>query len=931
MGMQTPLQNQLLVTKFFIPVVSYSLISRPRLSALLDESLKYPLTLVSAPAGFGKTTLLATWAQSLLAKNSQVAWVSLDEEDNELWLFWVYVLTALNRQQPERFTPLLLQLQSPQSPPLKYLLTSLINELVEGTEHFLLILDDYQAITDQQIHSSLSYLVEHLPTQLHIILSTRAEPPLPLAQFRARQQVLEIYTDQLRCTVEETRAFLKEITNVELPEAVAQQVTDRMEGWLVGLQLLGLSLQEQADPAMLLHEISGDQRYILDYLTEGVLRQQPQEVQIFLLSTCILEQLTASLCDAVMQQAGSQQMLHWLEQANLFVVPLDSKREGYRYHALFAEALRYQLEHMHTDLVPILHHRASLWYAEHDQTTPAILHALHAKEWQRVADLIESKSLPLLTLSWGASQHTLVRLRQWLEQLPVDIVGSRPGLCLSSSLMLWTVAPHTLMESWLDVAEARLTASLQTQPDENVSSTIPASPTQQDLLGVVISIRALLRSYQEDGQAALSLCEQALALLSPDNIIAHAGIAHTQHVIYGISSANDGMASIDTAWQAVLLAQKTGLPALAIGFMGSAAQATLTAGQLHETYRLTQEAIQLGTKPGDVVLPEIGYPALYQAEVLREWNRLDAALSRVEEAIEFCQKSASTASLAYLMYAYVILVRVHLSRREFDAARSALQQFEWIGMRMNYHLYTHVRSDIIVYQVRHWLLSGELDRATQWAQELDISERHGTPYAREREEVAYARILLAKQQPTLALQRLEPVLQRATIGQRWGQVIEIRLLQALAHQMCEQEAQAVDTLSEAIRLAKPENYIRCFVDEGAPMEALLYSLRKRDRKRGPTPYLDTLIAAFQREREAQAPTEESTKTQMLPKPLSERELQILQLLAQGVSNQEIAQELVITIDTVKRHVRHILSKLGVQDRFHAVKQAQELGLLSEET
>src|SRR5258708_1000278 len=282
MNTSTLIQSQLLATKFFVPVASGTLISRPRLSTLLDESLKHPLTLVSAPAGFGKTTLLATWKQSLPVGHSKLAWISLDEDDNDPRLFWTYVLTALNMQQPEHFTPLLMQLQSPQAPPLKYQLTALINLLAESTEHFVLILDDYHLITEQQIHTTLCYLMERLPAQLRIILSTRTDPPLPLSQLRARHQLLEVRADQLRCTAEETRALFKEVMGIQLPHETSEEVTARTEGWLVGLQLLGLSLPELVNPATLLEEVSGDQRYILDYLIQEVLGRQPQEVQMFL-------------------------------------------------------------------------------------------------------------------------------------------------------------------------------------------------------------------------------------------------------------------------------------------------------------------------------------------------------------------------------------------------------------------------------------------------------------------------------------------------------------------------------------------------------------------------------------------------------------------------------------------------------------------------
>ena len=457
------IQTQLLATKFFVPVATGTLISRPRLTTLLQASLKYPLTLVSAPAGFGKTMLLSSWAQSLPDSNPVVAWLSLDEEDNDPQLFWTYVLSALSDQQPERFTSLLKYLQSPDAPPLKYVLTTLSNLLLNSTEHFVLILDDYHVISEQQVHSMLFYLVERLSAHFHIILSTRTDPPLLLSQLRARQRVLEVRTEQLRCTAEETKAFFQEVVGIPLPDQTIQEVTARTEGWLVGLRLLGLSLPKHADPLALLEEVSGDQRYILDYLTEVVLQRQPQQVQTFLLCTCILERLTASLCDAVLQQHGSQQMLRRLEQTNLFVVSLDSKREWYRYHALFAEALCYQLEQTQPDLVPSLHQRASLWYAEHEQPTQAILHAFSAKEWPWAADLIERQSGALNALTWGMSKQKMLLLRDWLEQIPVAILHARPRLCLACTWMLLCITSQTVVEARLNAVETLLMAQLMTQ------------------------------------------------------------------------------------------------------------------------------------------------------------------------------------------------------------------------------------------------------------------------------------------------------------------------------------------------------------------------------------------------------------------------------------------------------------------------------------
>ncbi|HEX3640287.1 MAG TPA: hypothetical protein VHV10_03245, partial [Ktedonobacteraceae bacterium] len=594
---------------------------------------------------------------------------------------------------------LLKYLHSPQLPSLKYILAGLINLLASRAQHFLLILDDYHLIKEQEVHTTLSYLVAHLPPQLRIILATRVDPPVLLPQLRARRQVLEIHTEQLRCTAEETKTFFKEMIDAEFADETIQEVRARTEGWLVGLHLLALSLQKRTgllsviDPLTLLEETSGDQRYILDFLIQEVLQRQPEEIQTFLLSTCILERLTASLCDAIMQRTDSQQMLERLEQSNLFVQSLDSKRQWYRYHALFAEALRSRLQQTQSDLALALHSRASLWYAEHNQTTEAILHAFRAHQWQWVADLIERKSLELMSLTWGAGQHKLAMLRGWIEQLPAEVMHSRPHLCLACSQLLWTVAPHAKLDGWLDAAEAMLTASLIAQTSEDVSyATLPLPDwqkqeqlhlQQENQLGEVITFRAVVRSHEEDAQIALLLCQRALALLSPDNLAARAFVAWAQLRSLYASTTNDAVAAVQSGLQSGSLAQAAGKPALAIGAMGATAMYMVGTGRLHEVERLTKQAIQLGTPSGELVHPDVCWPTIWLAEVLREWNQLDAALELAEEAILLGPQTATIVSITYSVYGYMVLMRIALSRGELDRACSALQEFERICMSLN--------------------------------------------------------------------------------------------------------------------------------------------------------------------------------------------------------------------------------------------------------
>ena len=530
----------------------------------------------------------------------------------------------------------------------------------------------------------------------------------------------------------------------------------------MGLQLLALSLPEQVDPLTLLELVSGEHRYILDYLTEVVVQKQPEEVQHFLLCTSILQRLNASLCDAVMEQTKSQAMLEYLERANLFVVSLDDKRQWYRYHALFAQALSLQLEQHHADLLPMLHARASRWYAQHQQTTAAILHAFQAHEWQWAADLLEQAHHSLVSFTWGASRYTLVQFQQWMEQLPTEILACRPHFCLACVHLLWPNTSHALLFRWLDLAEMTLGA----WPKEPM----PAqgnlcSQEQRDLLGKVLTLRAFLQSFTEDGAATLALGEQALVLLSPESVAFRAIVTMAKAIASYSSSANDVAAAIAYGCQATLLAQEAKQPAVVLALVVPTVLYLIGAGRLHEAERLIQQALLHERSFGGPRLPEVGWIMIMQAEIVRERNELAAAHVLATEAIVLCEQSVVLISSPYFYWVYAVLVRVCLSRGDVDSACTFLQQAEQIGQSLNLLVRQHHHACFtIVDQVRLWLARGELDRAILWAEEQDARAQHLTSFARERQEVARARILLAQDQPTAALQRLEPALQRATAG-----------------------------------------------------------------------------------------------------------------------------------------------------------------------
>jgi LuxR family maltose regulon positive regulatory protein len=929
----TELHDQLLATKFFIPSSSHALILRPRLLELLTrKSLECKLTLVSAPAGFGKTTLLSNWVHSLPSERARVAWLSVDEADNEPVLFWRYVLTALDRALPGLCAELVAYLYAQQAPPLRSVLQTLLNRLAEQSEQFILILNDYHLLTEQAIHTTLTYLLEHLPPQLHLILATRADPPLPLSLLRARGHLLELRTDELRCQPDEAAAFLKQTVTIPLPEDVVGRVASQTEGWLAGLQLVALSLQGRGSPAGLLEEVSGSQRYIFDYLIEEVFGRQSASVQTFLLSTSVLTHLSAPLCDAILEQSGSQQMLEQLEHANLFLVSLDAQRHWYRYHALFAEALCHRLEQTQPTLVPLLHFRASQWYARAGRLHEAISHAITARQWPWAADLIEQ----VYPRIWGNSEHA--RLRRWLEQLPPDALRSRPRLCLAYAKTVFMGASYTTIERWLDDAETALrdTFPVPTNGTTEAGGPLPsAQDERENLLGEIAAQRAVITGYWlGQGHAVLTFCQQALDHLSEEKLLARAEVAYAESLAY--YSFGDIVAALQSIRKATALAQAAGDTSSTIIYLCRTAYSLLLHGKLHEVVQVTQQATLLGTSPAGLPHAMLCWASIFQADALREWNRLDEAL---ELALQGVRLSEQTETIVALYLGYTILMRISLARKEMDAARIAFRKAEEALAKT----YSPYRRDayLIVHWMQFWLASGEQERALNWLREIEQQSSVQTAVlsllAHEREGVAHARMLLAQQMPTEALSLLEPLQESAKQQERWSHVIEMQVLQALAYHMRHEDQQAFTILAQALQLGEPEGYIRIFVDEGTVMATLLSRLRDQERKQGPTPYLDTLLTAFSLKSMTHQPLPPGSgqykghiREQPLIDPLSERELEVLQLVARGDSNQEIADRLVITLDTVKRHVTHIFEKLGVHNRVQAVARARTLGLLSNE-
>ena len=874
--MSTPL----LETKLYIPPVRSGLVSRPRLVERLDEGFQRgcKLILISTPAGFGKTTLLSEWAAQC---RRPVAWVSLDESDNDPARSFAYLLAALQRIDPDIGQTAQAMLQAPQPPPLEPLLTSVINDIADTPQSFILVLDDYHVIQAKRIHEALAFLLDHLPPQMHLVLATRADPPLPIARLRGRGQLYELHADDLRFILYEATAFLNEVMELALSAEHVAALERRTEGWIVGLQMAALSMRGRKDVSGFIEAFSGSHRFILDYLVEEVLEQQPGDVREFLLKTSILERMTAPLCDLIMDRDDSQVILAQLEQANLFLFPLDDERHWYRYHHLFADLLRQLLQREARDLVPELHRRASGWYEQNGLVPEAVGHALAAADFERAAYLVEQSAWPMLT------RGEMTTMLGWLGVLPDELVRSRPRLAFFCA---WGMA----YSGELDGVEPCL-----------------RGVDVQQIRGEVAAVRAHVAAARGDAPRAIELAQQASKHLAEENLFLRCIVAETLGLAYHWSGNPHAASRVLT--EAVRLSRAADhmhLTVTAMAFLGRAQEMQGALGQAIETYR---ETLELASGPGRRPVPFACMAYCGIANRLYEWNDLDGAMHHATEALALSELGGF---MPYQISTLAVLVRVYLARGDVRSAGEIAQKAERLEQQCDYAYVLAMMAEV---RTRLWLVLGNLTAASRWAQEhrLSVADQLNAP--RELEQVAVARVFMAQGDSGQALELLAQLLEAAEAAGRMPSVIKIRVLQALASQAQGDVDQAISTLERALSLAEPEGFVRTFLDEGEPVARLLRHALTQDIAPN---YVARLLAAFGEEVELTPPAMES-----LIEPLSEREIEVLRLIVAGLSNPEIAEELVIAVSTVKSHTNHIYGKLGVESRTQAVATALELGLL----
>ncbi len=916
--------STLLRAKVQISPARARLVPRPRLTAKLDAGLHRKVVLISAAAGSGKTTLLEEWYQTSAGRSRPLAWLSLDTSDSDWLRFWTYVIAALQTVTPSLGQNVILSLRSIPLPEFaigsdeqarrESILTALLNELAALPQGLILILDDYHLIESALIHESLTFFIDRLPDHVHLVMATREDPPLSLARWRARDQLTEIRTIDLHFTVAETAAFFNEVMRVPVSDTEARALEARTEGWVAGLQMAALSLQEHVSTADFIAAFSGSHRFVLDYLIDEVLRHQAPEVQAFLLHTAILDRMNAELCEAVTGRDDSQALLERLDAANLFVVPLDDGRRWYRYHRLFADLLRNQLQRTFADRVPDLHRRASQWFEGADLLTEAVRHAIAASDLDRAADLIE-RATRQTWMPWMYDE--IGTMFSGLEALPADLVHARPRLCLAFA---WA---H-LVAGRIDRVEEYIQAAVQ------AVGTPPDSLQAQSTLGEVTALRTFVASTRGEVAATIELARQALDSLPVTEQLLRSIVTWSLGNAYALKL--DMPSAQQAQREALAISRAAGNYAVALMSLNQLAEIQCSLGQLHEGTRLLYETLELARSWGGERFFLLSRTWWTLALVHYEWNELEKAEAYLTQSVHI---GAHWNYARVLTSVYGLLALVKQAQGDGVGAAEMIQRAGQAAQESHTPI---ALNSWMTNQLWLWSAQGKLAPAMQWIQAHEAEWSDPDNHLHIVAGSAIARVLIdyGRQQADAtwlleAQQLLQHRLHEAEANRLGYDLIEILPLYALAQHAQGRTAHALPLLKRALTLAEPEGYARMFVDCGPLMADLLLIGLQNQAFREPSlqGYVTRLLAHFKISASnvpvpgaaAPAPVEE------LVEPLTERELEVLQLLATGVTDQAIADQLVLSKATIKTHLRSIYGKLQVDNRTQAVARARVLRVL----
>ena len=902
------MSDSLLLTKLYLPSPRSNLVLRPRLVELLNEGLSAgrKLTLISAPAGFGKTTLVSEW---IAGCKTPVAWLSLDDGDNDPTSFLAYLVAALQTIAENIGTNVLRVLRSPQPPPIESILKVLLNEITTIPDNFILVLDDYHMIDSEPIDHTLTFLLDHLPPKMHLVITTREDPSLPLPRYRVQGQLTELRAANLRFTPSEAADFLNQTMGLNLSEEDIAALETRTEGWIAGLQLAALSMKGHQDTASFIQSFTGSHRFVLDYLVGEVLERQPERVRNFLLQTAILDRLCAPLCNTVTDWEDGKEMLDVLERSNLFLIPLDDKRQWYRYHHLFADVLQAHLKEAQPEQVSILHKRASAWYEQNRLQHDAIRHSLEARNFEHAAELIE--------LAWSAMDHSYQSSTWlvWVKALPDELIRTRPVLSVGYA---WALLDSGELESsetrlqdaeyWLDTPKDKMVVM-----DKEQFRSLPAS---------IATARAYRSLALGDVPTTIKYAQQGLDLTPKDDqtryMQATSLLGLAQYTSGDLEAAEFSLADFHTnLW-------KTGEISTLIGITFLLADIQVALGRLYEAESLYQKTLRFATNQGDS--NPLGASDLYRglSDLYIERNDLIAAEQHLLMGQELGEKLAP---IDWLHRLCVSQARLNMAQGDLDAALVLLDEAERVYVRGPL---PDVRP-IAALKAWVWLKQSRLAEAQGWVRRQGLAVDDDMRFMHEFEHIILVRVLIATGksaqgtsafvEATLLLERL---LQAAETGSRVGSVIQILLLQSLVFQAQDNIPQALAPLERALALAEPEGYVRIFVDEGEAMRLLIEKL-PRSRNHSLSGYTKKLLAAFVQPVVAPKSATIQQKNDMI-EPLSERELEVLKLLRSDLSGPEIAQHLIVSLNTFRTHTKNIFNKLGVNNRRGAIQRAEELDL-----
>ena len=895
-------------TKLYVPRPRPDLVARPELTERLERGATRKLILVSAPPGFGKTTLLAEWLASSESAERSVGWLALDQADSEPTTFWTYLVRALQSAVPGLGMNALSLLQAPQPPPIGSVLATVLNEMAAAPRDVVLVLDDYHAIDSPEVQAGMTLLLERLAPRVHLVIATRADPALPLARLRARGELVEIRAADLRFTPAAADTYLNEVMGLRLAASEVASLEARTEGWVAALQLAALSVRGRDDVAGFIARFAGDDRYIVDYLVEEVLQRQPAQIQRFLLQTSILDRMTGPLCDALTGHGGGRATLETLDRANVFVVPLDDHRQWYRYHHLFADVLRSRLLDEDPDRVPELHRMASTWFEQNGERSDAIEHALTGGDFDRAADMIE------LSLPEMRRARLETTRRRWLEALPDELFRVRPVLSLGYVGALMARGESHEIEGRLRDAERWMPTPAEARAGPRAASASPVVADEAEfrrLPGAIALYRAAQAHLRDDTSATLAHARQALELAGEDDHFGRGGAAGFLALAHWHSGELEPAHRYWSDAQADLL--QAGHVIDALGCFRPLAEIRAAEGRLRDAVGTYERGLRFAADHGPTVLRGTADMHVGMAELLLEFNELDAVAERLRMSSELGEH----AGLPRNPYRWhVTMARIREAEGDPDSALGLLREAERLYVSEYYPLVRPIQALV----ARIHLTQGRVADAMDWVRARGLETDDDVTFLREFEHVTLARVLMARATATRdrrlmreAVSLLDHLRATAEGGGRQATVVEVLVLLAIAHRVLDDDAAALTALRQAMTLAEPEGYVRTFVAEGAPMTALLEAAIAH----GISPqYARRLLAAGHRPRK-----------QPLEEPLSQRELDVLRLLATDLDGPDIAGELVVALSTLRSHTKSIYSKLGVNSRRAAVRRAQELGIM----